>query len=76
MAYLQEGNDVGGIDVGFLVKTADVSGGVPRVEVVSVAQEGKATTWTEPGGAVSLLNDRPPLVLSTRVHQPTAACCR
>ncbi|WDJ85505.1 lamin tail domain-containing protein [Xanthomonas campestris] len=69
VAYLQEGNDVGGIDVGFLVKTADVSGGVPRVEVVSVAQEGKATTWTEPGGAVSLLNDRPPLVLSTRVHQ-------
>ncbi|MBB5881945.1 hypothetical protein GGR74_003167 [Xanthomonas arboricola] len=69
VAYLQEGNDVGGIDVGFLVKTAAVSAGVPRVEVVSIAQEGKTTTWTEPGGAVSLLNDRPPLVLSAKVHQ-------
>ncbi|NEL80974.1 MAG: hypothetical protein G3W61_32495, partial [Xanthomonas perforans] len=40
-----------------------------RVEVVSIAQEGKTTTWTEPGGGVSLLNDRPPLVLTARVHQ-------
>ncbi|XUP29665.1 endonuclease/exonuclease/phosphatase family protein [Xanthomonas axonopodis pv. vasculorum] len=69
MAYLQEGNDVGGIDVGFLVKTAWVVGGVPRVEVLSIAQEGKTTTWTEPGGGVRLLNDRPPLVLTANVHQ-------
>ncbi|NJC28807.1 hypothetical protein GGR79_000274 [Xanthomonas arboricola] len=69
VAYLQEGNDVGGIDVGFLVKTGTVSAGMPRVEVVSIAQEGKTTTWTEPGGGVSLLNDRPPLVLTARVHQ-------
>ncbi|MCD0279882.1 lamin tail domain-containing protein [Xanthomonas melonis] len=69
VAYLQEGNDVGGIDVGFLVKSAWVAGGVPRVEVLSIAQEGKTATWTEPGGGVSLLNDRPPLVLSANVHQ-------
>ncbi|WP_355606908.1 lamin tail domain-containing protein [Xanthomonas cannabis] len=69
VAYLQEGNDVGGIDVGFLVKTAWVAGGVPRVEVLSIAQEGKTATWTEPAGGVSLLNDRPPLVLSANVHQ-------
>jgi hypothetical protein len=67
-AYLVEGNDVGGIDVGFLAKSAEVAAGVPRVEVLSVAQEGKATTWTEPGGGTSLLNDRPPLVLQARVH--------
>ncbi len=69
VAYLQEGNDVGGIDVGFLVKTAWVAGGVPRVEVLSIAQEGKTATWTEPAGGVSLLNDRPPLVLTANVHQ-------
>ncbi|HHZ22483.1 TPA: nuclease [Xanthomonas vasicola pv. zeae] len=69
VAYLQEGNDVGGIDVGFLVKTADTAGGVPRVDVLSIAQEGKTTTWTEPAGGVSLLNDRPPLVLTANVHQ-------
>ncbi|MCC8536621.1 lamin tail domain-containing protein [Xanthomonas axonopodis pv. poinsettiicola] len=69
VAYLQEGNDVGGIDVGFLVKTAEVAGGVPRVEVLSIAQEGRTTTWTEPAGGVSLLNDRPPLVLTANVHQ-------
>ncbi|MCW0457358.1 lamin tail domain-containing protein [Xanthomonas sacchari] len=68
VAYLQEGNDVGGIDVGFLVKTAQIGAGIARVEVVSVSQEGKAATWTEPSGTVSLLNDRPPLLLKAVVH--------
>ncbi|QNH23054.1 nuclease [Xanthomonas sp. GW] len=68
VAYLQEGNDVGGIDVGFLVKTAAVGAGIARVEVLSVSQEGKATTWTEPAGGSSLLNDRPPLLLKAIVH--------
>ncbi|KGI75629.1 hypothetical protein HMPREF9458_03289, partial [Eggerthella lenta 1_1_60AFAA] len=31
VAYLQEGNDIGGIDVGYLIKTADVAPGKPRV---------------------------------------------
>ncbi|HSX63185.1 MAG TPA: nuclease, partial [Pseudoxanthomonas sp.] len=68
VAYLEEGNDVGGIDVGFLVKTAAVGADRPRIEVLSVAQQGKATTWVEPGGAVSLLNDRPPLLLKAVAH--------
>lgn len=68
-AYLVEGNDVGGIDVGLLVKTAEVRPGVPRVEVLDVAQQGKDATWVFPGtGATSLLNDRPPLLLDGVVH--------
>ena len=68
VAYLMEGNDVGGIDVGFLVKTAEVAAGKPRVAVQQVSQHGKNTTWTEPGGGTSLLNDRPPLLLDAVVH--------
>lgn len=67
-AYLIEGNDVGGIDVGFLVKQAEVAAGLARVEVKAVSQQGKDVTWTEPSGTVSLLNDRPPLVLEAVVH--------
>lgn len=67
VAHLEEGNDVGGIDVGFLVKTADASG-MPRVEVLSVTQVGKDATWAQPDGTPALLNDRPPLVLDAVVH--------
>ena len=60
-AYLVEGNDVGGIDVGFLVKAA-------RVSVVDVTQFGKTTTYTNPNnGQQELLNDRPPLVLRATI---------
>ncbi|MGC4055876.1 MAG: lamin tail domain-containing protein [Paludibaculum sp.] len=60
-AYLVEGNDVGGIDVGFLVKSA-------KVAVVDVVQYGKDTTYQDPGSSTpALLNDRPPLVLRVRV---------
>ena len=45
-AYLVEGNDVGGIDSGFLVKT-------PRVTIVDVTQFGQTTTYVEPGGGVA-----------------------
>jgi predicted extracellular nuclease len=68
VAYLEEGNDVGGIDVGFLVKTGEVRPGVARVQVDQVVQLGKDVTWTEPSGAVSLLNDRPPLQLDAVIH--------
>ncbi|MCM2335707.1 MAG: hypothetical protein NDI66_02865, partial [Pseudomonas sp.] len=68
VAYLEEGNDVGGIDTGLLVKTAAVAGGAPRVEVVAVTQVGKDTTWTQPNGTPDPLNDRPPLVLDAVVH--------
>jgi uncharacterized protein len=62
-----EGNDIGGIDVGFLVKSAD-----GRVEVVDVTQEGKDTTYINPNnGQPELLNDRPSLVLRAIVHHPS-----
>jgi predicted extracellular nuclease len=73
-AYLQEGNDVGGIDVGFLVKIAPVSGGAPRITVNSVTQIGKTTMWTDPrDNALHLLNDRPWLVLDAVVNRNTGA---
>ncbi len=65
-AYLVEGNDVGGIDVGFLVQS--------RVTVNSVTQYGEDTTYIDPTGATALLNDRPPLVLDASVtneHETT-----
>lgn len=62
-AYLVEGNDIGGIDVGFLVKTS-------RVNVVDVTQYGQSTTYTEPSGSTAILNDRPPLVLRATFAKP------
>jgi hypothetical protein len=64
VAHLIEGHDVGGIDVGFLVKTAPVAGGQPRVEALSVAQP-DTDPFFEPG---RYLNDRPPLFLNAIVH--------
>jgi predicted extracellular nuclease len=63
-AYLVEGNDPGGIDVGFLVKSS-------RIAVLSVTQEGAAATFVDPSdGSIDLLNDRPPLVLNARAVRP------
>jgi predicted extracellular nuclease len=53
--YLEEGNDVGGIDVGFLVRDG--------VQVASVEQFGKDEVFEFPGNAPTPLNDRPPLLL-------------
>jgi predicted extracellular nuclease len=63
-AFLVEGNDVGGIDVGFLVKGS--------INVVSVQQVGKDTTFLQPDGTTALLNDRPPLVLMATASQPNS----
>ena len=64
-AYLVEGNDSAGIDVGFLVKAA-------RVMVIDVTQFGLNATYINPNtGQPELLNDRPPLVLRATV--PDAA---
>lgn len=71
--YLEPGNDVGGINVGFLVSTRATVGGVARVEVLDVAQFGKTTTLDNPDGSTSLLNDRPPLRLRARVHQDASS---
>ena len=54
-AHLFEGNDVGGIDVGFLVRDT--------VRVDSIEQLGRDTIFTFPGATDAPLNDRPPLVL-------------
>jgi uncharacterized protein len=63
-AYVEEGNDPGGIDVGVLVKRA-------RVEVLDHDQVGKSTTFTNPTTNLpEPLNDRPPLVLVGRIHGP------
>ncbi|MFL6209062.1 MAG: Calx-beta domain-containing protein [Pyrinomonadaceae bacterium] len=65
VAYLVEGNDVGGIDVGFLVKES-------RVTTIDVTQFGKTDTFTNPNtGGQETLNDRPPLVLRATVPRPT-----
>jgi uncharacterized repeat protein (TIGR01451 family) len=67
-AYLVEGNDIGGIDVGFLVKSAPVEGTTPRVEVVEVQQELDGTLFVNPDSSTSVLHDRPPLRLAAIVH--------
>jgi predicted extracellular nuclease len=54
-AYLVEGNDIGTIDVGFLVRDT--------VAVDAVTQYGYSDVFTYDG---SLLNDRPPLLLEGR----------
>lgn len=65
--FLFEGNDVGLIDVGFLVKQA---GG--RVSVSSVEQVGLNDTFTDPSdSSQDLINDRPPLVLRATVFGPS-----
>lgn len=69
VAYLVEGNDVGGIDVGFLVKTAFVTGSIPRVTVNAVVQEGAGALFTNPDNSTELLNDRPPLRLMAVVNR-------
>ncbi len=61
-AHLIEGNDFGGIDVGFLVNTAKVS-------IIELRQEGKTNLFTFSGNA-RVLHDRPPLVLRARVADP------
>lgn len=63
-AFLQPGNDIGGINNGFLVKSS-------KINVVSVIQYGKTATYTDPTtGNQATLNDRPPLVLHATAQAP------
>jgi uncharacterized protein len=73
VAYLVEGNDVGGIDVGYLVKTAPVAGMTPRVAVVEVQQELDGTLFVNPDSSTETLNDRPPLRLNAIIHHGNGA---
>jgi len=62
--FLVEGNDPSGIDVGLLIKFG-------RVSVLSVEQQGKTATYTNPNtGLPETLNDRPPLVLQAVLDEP------
>jgi predicted extracellular nuclease len=72
-AFLVEGNDVGGIDVGFLVKTAPVDGTTPRVAVNEVVQENANELFVNPDTSTELLNDRPTLRLDANVNHPNGA---
>lgn len=67
-AFLVEGNDVGGIDVGFLVKTAEVAPGIPRVTVNEVVQENADEEFVNADSSPELLNDRPSLRLDAVVN--------
>jgi predicted extracellular nuclease len=63
-AYLEEGNDIGGIDVGFLLKD--------NVTVTEVVQESKNTTFVDPiDMSVDILNDRPSLRFTGLVNHPS-----
>ncbi len=59
-AYLLEGNDAGGIDVGLLVSSA-------RLDVIEVWQEGNAERLEMDG---TLVHDRPPLLLRATLPAP------
>lgn len=71
--YLEPGNDVGNINIGFLVNTVEVRPSVPRVRVVSVTQYGKDAVITNPNGSTSTMNDRPPLVLRAELNASAGA---
>jgi uncharacterized protein len=70
--YLVQGNDQGGINVGFLVSTRTI-GANPRVDVLEVTQFGKNTLLVNPDNSTALLNDRPPLLLRANVRQDNGA---
>ena len=71
--YLVQGNDVGGINVGFLVSTRANADGSARVVVGDVVQYGNEATLANPDGSTSLLNDRPPLLLRATVRNANGA---
>ena len=64
-AFLVEGNDIGGIDVGFLVNTR-------RVKVVKVEQFGQGETFKRPSDNKKIpVFDRPPLMLQATIKNLT-----
>jgi hypothetical protein len=67
-SYAPYTNDVGGISVGFLVKST-------AVDTIDVQQFGADTTFTDPrdGTTQQTLNDRPPLVLHAGIKRAGAA---
>jgi predicted extracellular nuclease/sugar lactone lactonase YvrE len=68
-AYLIEGNARDGTDIGFLLSTAEVRPGVPRIEVLAVQQVAKTALFSHPDGQKEALYNQPPLVLKVRVNK-------
>jgi predicted extracellular nuclease len=74
VAYLVEGNDIGGIDNGLLVKESRVT----TIDVTQIEQAGcdhvtpsTCNNYVNPNdGALDILNDRPPLVLRATAPRP------
>ena len=66
--YLIQGNDVSGLNIGFLVNTQTVGASLPRVEVLEVTQLLKNTVLTNPDTSTSLLFAFPPVLLRANVH--------
>ncbi|MBK7705731.1 MAG: hypothetical protein IPJ30_08095 [Acidobacteria bacterium] len=65
-AYLVEGNDIGGIDSGFLVKRS-------RVDVLETKQFGKEDKFKNPVSKEDVfLNDRPPFLLRAAIKTASA----
>ncbi len=65
-ARLEEGNDPGGIDTGFLARS--------NVTITAVTQHGKDLIFTNPvSGSKSALHDRPPLVLEATLRTADGA---
>jgi len=62
--YLFEGVDIGGIDVGFLVKST-------KVTMLDIHQEAVGS-FIQPDGTSALLNDRPSLTMKVKVSRPKA----
>jgi uncharacterized protein len=68
-ASLFDGNDPGGIDVGYLVKTQAVVGATPRVSSVTTSQVGLTATYLNPTTNMQdTLNDRPPVLLTATIN--------
>jgi hypothetical protein len=65
--YAPYTNDIGGISVGFLVKST-------TVDTVSIQQLGASNLFTDPrdGSTQQTLNDRPPLVLHAGIKRTNA----
>lgn len=65
VAYLEEGNDVRGIDVGYLIKST-------KIKVVEIKQLGKDEKLAVEGATDQMLYDRPPLMLRGEVIDAAA----
>src|SRR5262249_22406312 len=65
-SYAPYTNDIGGISVGFLVKST--------VDTVKIEQLGASNVFTDPrdGSTLQTLNDRPPLVLHAGIKRSNA----